>query len=62
MLGAGLATYLLSKEIYIIEHEFYSGVIMGIIAVFAIKKFGPSVAASLDEQIAVSNSSAGCSS
>ncbi|XP_018007247.1 ATP synthase subunit b, mitochondrial isoform X2 [Hyalella azteca] len=52
VLGTGLITYLVSKEIYVIEHEFYSGVIMAMMAAYGIKKFGPTVAATLDDQLA----------
>lgn len=51
VLGIGFATYLISKEIYVMEHEFYTGLSLFIMAVFAIKKFGPQVAASLDKQV-----------
>jgi len=49
--GFGLLTYLCSKEIYVMEHEFYSGLSLGIMMVVAIKKLGPSVAAYCDKEI-----------
>uniref|UniRef100_A0A646QIJ5 ATP synthase subunit b n=1 Tax=Hemiscolopendra marginata TaxID=943146 RepID=A0A646QIJ5_9MYRI len=47
----GLTTYLVSKEIYVLEHEFYTGVSLFIMAVYGIKTFGPKVAAYLDKEI-----------
>ncbi|KAG8222430.1 hypothetical protein J437_LFUL008428 [Ladona fulva] len=49
--GTGLITYLCSKEIYVLEHEFYSGISLAIMAVVAVKKFGPAVAAYADKEI-----------
>jgi len=49
--GAGMATYLFSKEIYVMEHEFYSGLSILLMCVYATKKFGPSVAAYLDKEV-----------
>ena len=51
--GVGLATFLCSKEIYIMEHEFYGGLSIGIMAVYAVKKFGPTLAAYLDKEVEV---------
>ena len=51
--GLGLSTYLLSKEIYIMEHEFYTGLSLGAMALYAIKKMGPSVGAWLDKEVEV---------
>jgi len=39
--GAGLLTYLLSKEIWVLEHEFWGGVSFFIMIIYAVKKFGP---------------------
>lgn len=47
--GTGLITYLVSKEIYVLEHEFYNGVALGIFIFILIKNFGPKVAAFLDK-------------
>ena len=52
--GAGLITYLVSKEIYILEHEYYNGLSLAIMVWFAIKKLGPKVAAYCDKEIDVS--------
>lgn len=52
--GAGLATYLFSKEIYVMEHEYYSGLSIAIMVIFATKKFGPQLAAYLDKEVDVS--------
>ncbi|XP_055638838.1 ATP synthase subunit b, mitochondrial [Toxorhynchites rutilus septentrionalis] len=49
--GAGLLTYLCSKEIYIMEHEYYNGLSLAIMAIYAVKKFGPAVAAYCDKEI-----------
>ncbi|XP_062396417.1 ATP synthase F(0) complex subunit B1, mitochondrial [Sardina pilchardus] len=49
MLGTGLLTYMLSKEIYIINHETFAAACMGIVIVYGIKKFGPDVAAFADK-------------
>jgi F-type H+-transporting ATPase subunit b len=49
MLGTGLLCYLLSKEIYIINHETLSAASIGAVVIYAIKKFGPSVAAFADK-------------
>ncbi|CAL8368325.1 unnamed protein product [Lota lota] len=49
MLGTGLLVYLLSKEIYVINHETLSAASIGAVMIYAIKKFGPSVAAFADK-------------
>jgi len=51
VLGAGLTTYLCSKEIYVMEHEFYTGLSILIMVVYAVKKFGPAIGQSLDKEI-----------
>ncbi|KAK7073055.1 ATP synthase F(0) complex subunit B1, mitochondrial, partial [Halocaridina rubra] len=51
MFGIGLTTYLCSKEILVMEHEFYTGITILIMVVFAVKKFGKGVAAYLDKEI-----------
>lgn len=53
MFGFGLTTYLLSKEIWVLEHEFWAGVSFFIMIIIANQKFGPSVAAFLDKQVEV---------
>lgn len=52
--GAGLITYLCSKEIYVMEHEYYSGISLAIMCVVAVKKLGPPIAAFCDKEIDVS--------
>lgn len=49
MLGTGLLVYLLSKEIYIINHETLVAAAIGSVVVLGVKKFGPSVAAFADK-------------
>jgi len=49
--GVGLLTYLCSKEIYVMEHEYYSGLSIAIMAVIAVKKLGPTVANWTDKEI-----------
>lgn len=46
-----VGTYLVSKEIYILEHEYYNGLAMLIICVTGIKMYGPKVAKYLDENV-----------
>lgn len=48
-----MITYLCSKEIYVMEHEYYSGLSLGIMAVVAVKKLGPGIAAYCDKEIDV---------
>jgi len=49
--GVGLTTFLCSKEIYIMEHEYYAGLSLGFMAIYAIKKFGPAVGNYLDQEV-----------
>lgn len=35
------------------EHEFYGGLSIGIMAIYAIKKFGPALGAYLDKEVEV---------
>jgi len=51
MLGVGLGTFLFSKEIYVCEHEFYTGLSLLAIVVYGVKKFGPSISSWLDKEI-----------
>jgi len=51
MFGVGVATYLCSKEIYVMAHEFYCGISLFIMGAYAVKKFGPGVAANLDKEL-----------
>lgn len=49
--GAGLLTYLLSKEIWVLEHEFWGGVSFFIMIIYGVKKFGPQMSAYLEKEI-----------
>lgn len=51
MLGTGILTYLFSKEIYVCEHEFYSGLSMMITCIFFVKKVGPTIAKYCDKEL-----------
>lgn len=46
-----LATFLISKEHYVLEHNFYNGLSFAIMWIYGIKKFGPRIATFLDTQI-----------
>ncbi|XP_075052338.1 ATP synthase peripheral stalk subunit b, mitochondrial [Mixophyes fleayi] len=48
MFGTGLLVYLLSKEIYVINHESVAMLSMGLVLVYSIKKFGHKVAEFID--------------
>lgn len=48
-----LSTYLISKEIYVMEHEYYSGLSLAIMCYFGVTKLGPGIAKSLDKEIDV---------
>lgn len=54
--GVTLTTYLVSKEIYVMEHEYYNGLSILLIWIFMVKKFGPPLAKYLDKEIDVSMS------
>lgn len=49
MLGTGLLIYLLSKEIYVINHETFAGAAVIAVIVYGVKKYGPKVAAFADQ-------------
>ncbi|RXG53878.1 ATP synthase subunit b, mitochondrial [Armadillidium vulgare] len=49
--GTSVLAYLFSKEIWVVEHEFVTGLSLGIFAVFCIKKFGPKLAEFLDKEL-----------
>lgn len=49
--GILLANYLVSKEIFVMEHEYYIGLSVLVITVYATKKLGPILAASLDKDV-----------
>ncbi|KAJ8979422.1 hypothetical protein NQ317_002202 [Molorchus minor] len=46
-----LSTYLVSKEIYVLEHEYYSGLSLLIMWIVGVKKLGPKLAAYLDKEV-----------
>ena len=54
MFGIGTLTYLLSKEIYVLEHNFYNGISLFIIVAVLHNKLGPAIAAWADKGIEVS--------
>ncbi|CAG0896318.1 unnamed protein product [Darwinula stevensoni] len=45
LFGTGLITFLCSKEIYVMEHEYYTGLSLAFIVIYAVKKFGPQMKA-----------------
>ncbi|GLH13254.1 ATP synthase subunit b, mitochondrial [Gryllus bimaculatus] len=49
--GVGLMTYLFSKEIYVMEHEFFTGISLAIVVALLIKKVGPGIATFADKEI-----------
>lgn len=49
MLGTGLLIYMLSKEIYVINHETFAAASIGAVVIYGVKKFGPAVAAFADK-------------
>lgn len=49
MLGTGLLIYMLSKEIYVINHETFAAASIGAVIIYGVKKFGPQVAAFADK-------------
>uniref|UniRef100_A0A6M2DMM8 ATP synthase subunit b n=1 Tax=Xenopsylla cheopis TaxID=163159 RepID=A0A6M2DMM8_XENCH len=51
MFGTGLITYLCSKEIYVMEHEFYTGLSLAVICIIATKKLGPVIAKYADGEV-----------
>ncbi|KAM9321263.1 ATP synthase peripheral stalk subunit b, mitochondrial [Gastrophryne carolinensis] len=44
MFGTGLLVYLLSKEIYVINHESVAMLSLGLVGIYSVKKFGHKVA------------------
>lgn len=49
--GFSLFTYLASKEIYVMEHEFYVGLSFAALWIIGIKKFGPDIKKTLDAEV-----------
>ncbi|XP_063372965.1 ATP synthase subunit b, mitochondrial-like [Cydia amplana] len=46
-----LANYMLSKEIYVMEHEYYLGLSAFVVIFYVTKNFGKDIGASLDKQV-----------
>ncbi|CAH2034694.1 unnamed protein product, partial [Iphiclides podalirius] len=51
LFGILLANYLISKEIYVMEHDYYIGLSILVIIIYGNKKLGPILAASLDKDV-----------
>lgn len=51
MFATGVATYLVSKEWYVLEHEFFTGVSVLIMSVAIVKKFGPGFTKWIDTEM-----------
>ncbi|XP_014664688.1 PREDICTED: ATP synthase subunit b, mitochondrial-like [Priapulus caudatus] len=51
LFGIGLSTFLVSKEFYVMEHEYVTGLSILLMIIFATKKFGPGVAKAVDSEI-----------
>lgn len=49
MLGTGLLLYLLSKEIYVINHETVAAACILTVIIYGVKKYGADVAAFADK-------------
>ncbi|KAK3919663.1 ATP synthase subunit b, mitochondrial [Frankliniella fusca] len=49
--GASFITYLLSKEIYVLEHNFYNGISFVMMMMILHYKFGPKIAQYADKEI-----------
>ncbi|XP_055298315.1 ATP synthase subunit b, mitochondrial [Sitodiplosis mosellana] len=49
--GFSLFTYLASKEIYVMEHEYYAGLSFAALLIIGIKKLGPGVKKALDAEV-----------
>ncbi|KAJ8960277.1 hypothetical protein NQ318_004002 [Aromia moschata] len=45
------STYLISKEIYVMEHEYYSGLSLLLMWIVEVKKLGPKLATALDKGV-----------
>jgi len=51
MFAVSLGTYLCSKEIYVLEHEFYTGIAFAIVFVGLVNKLGPGVTAYVHKEL-----------
>lgn len=49
--GLVLFNYWLSKEIYVLEHEFYLGISVAIMVYYATTRWGPAIARGMDEGV-----------
>jgi F-type H+-transporting ATPase subunit b len=49
--GAGVLTYLMSKEIMVAEHEFYGGLIVAAIVYTAVKMMGPNLKETIKKEV-----------
>lgn len=49
--GLGFGTYLISKEWYVMEHEYYNGLSLAILCIIGVKKMGPAIAKYIDKGI-----------
>jgi len=49
--GAGVITYLLSKEIWVMEHEFYNGIALALFGAILVKAVGPQLSSFLDKEM-----------
>ncbi|XP_037070463.1 ATP synthase subunit b, mitochondrial-like [Pollicipes pollicipes] len=51
MFGTGFLTFLFSKEIYVMEHEFYTAITLFLFGALLVKKVGPGLSEYLDKRI-----------
>ncbi|XP_059054484.1 ATP synthase subunit b, mitochondrial-like [Achroia grisella] len=49
--GIVVTNYLVSKEIYVMEHEYYSGLSVALVLYLISTKLGPGIGANLDKQV-----------
>jgi F-type H+-transporting ATPase subunit b len=49
--GLGFVTYLFSKEIWVMEHEFWNGTGILFFVIYGVKKFGPAVSEYLGNEV-----------
>ncbi|KAH0545716.1 ATP synthase subunit b, mitochondrial [Cotesia glomerata] len=51
MFALGLSTYLVSKEFYVMEHEYYTGIACLVMSIVVVKNAGPHMAKYLDAEM-----------
>ncbi|XP_008552818.1 ATP synthase subunit b, mitochondrial [Microplitis demolitor] len=51
MFTFGLSTYLISKEFYVLEHEYYTGIACLLMSIILVKNLGPGLAKYLDSEM-----------